>query len=237
MEDLVFLQGEKAFTTSLKVAETFEKRHDDILKSIRTLISDLRGLRNFPESSMFQESTYINSQNKKQPMYLINRDGFTLLAMGFNGQKALQFKLRYINAFNYMEQKITELLTERNSAKWIDARKLSKVDLRKLTDLIKTLLIPQMQEAGCSESSIRYVYKNYVSMIQKLLGIQKGTRDELPADLLYELDKVEQMATIVIKGLLAQGVPYKQIYLETKSTLNDYAQISLFNQRFLKGGD
>lgn len=235
MEDLVFLQGEKAFTTSLKVAEVFGKRHDSILRDIRKLAQDIEDVHKIVE--MFQESNFIDKYGRQQPMYLMNRDGFTLLAMGFNGQKALQFKLRYINAFNYMEQKITELLTERNSAKWIDARKLSKVDLRKLTDLIKTLLIPQMQEAGCSESSIRYVYKNYVSMIQKLLGIQKGTRDELPADLLYELDKVEQMATIVIKGLLAQGVPYKQIYLETKSTLNNYAQISLFNQRFLKGGD
>jgi phage antirepressor YoqD-like protein len=55
---------------------------------------------------MFEESTYINEQNKEQPMFLMNRDGFTLLAMGFTGVKAMEFKIEYINAFNKMESKI-----------------------------------------------------------------------------------------------------------------------------------
>ena len=55
---------------------------------------------------MFYESTYVNSQNKKQPMYLMNRDGFTLLAMGFTGEKALKWKIKYIAAFNAMESEL-----------------------------------------------------------------------------------------------------------------------------------
>ena len=57
--------------------------------------------------SMFHEATYVNEQNgQTYPMYLMNRDGFSLLVMGFTGAKALEWKLKYINAFNAMEKTI-----------------------------------------------------------------------------------------------------------------------------------
>lgn len=117
---------------------------------------------------------------------------------------------------------------------FLEARNLSKVELRNLKDLIREQLIPQMIKEGASENAIRWVYKNYVSMIQKMLGIEKGSRDKLTANLLYELGKVEQMAMLIIKGLLSAGRGYKEIYSGTKQKINDYAQLSLFNQRFLK---
>ena len=58
---------------------------------------------------MFEESSYINPQNKQEyPMFYMNRDGYTLLAMGFNGKRALSFKLKYIEAFNKMEKFIKQ---------------------------------------------------------------------------------------------------------------------------------
>ena len=56
---------------------------------------------------MFVESTYLNKQKHEQPIFYMNRDGFTLLAMGFTGKKAMQFKLKYIEAFNAMERQLT----------------------------------------------------------------------------------------------------------------------------------
>lgn len=56
---------------------------------------------------MFVLSEYTSVQNKRLPMYLMNRDGFTLLAMGFTGSKAMEWKLKYIQAFNAMERKLT----------------------------------------------------------------------------------------------------------------------------------
>ncbi|EHL70238.1 rha family phage regulatory protein [Synergistes sp. 3_1_syn1] len=77
----------------------FEKRHDNVLRDIKEFIVDESfGLLNFEESS------YINSQNKEQPEYLMTRDGFTLLAMGFTGAKAMQWKIKYAEAFNTMER-------------------------------------------------------------------------------------------------------------------------------------
>lgn len=105
MTDLVFRgQNDQAVTTSLKVAEVFEKEHQHILRDIRTLIE---GMSDFGETPMFEETTYVHEQNgQTYPMFLMNRDGFTLLAMGFTGKKALQFKMAYIKAFNKMEQTI-----------------------------------------------------------------------------------------------------------------------------------
>lgn len=105
MTDLVFRgQNDQVVTTSLKVAEVFEKEHQHILRDIRSLIE---GMSDFGETPMFEETTYIHEQNgQTYPMFLMNRDGFTLLAMGFTGKKALQFKMAYIKAFNQMEQTI-----------------------------------------------------------------------------------------------------------------------------------
>lgn len=103
MKDLVFRgQNDQVITTSLLVAETFEKEHRNVLKSIRKLMSAT----NVAVAQMFDETTYVNEQGKEQPMFVMNRDGFTLLAMGFSGEKALEFKVKYINAFNAMEAEL-----------------------------------------------------------------------------------------------------------------------------------
>ena len=101
MNELVFRgQNDQVVTTSLKVAEVFEKEHKHVLDAVRRL---MRSAENSAVIQMFQESIYLDEQGKERPMFIMNRDGFTLLAMGFNGKKALDFKVEYINAFNRME--------------------------------------------------------------------------------------------------------------------------------------
>ena len=113
MKDLVFKgQNDQVITTSLLVAETFEKEHRNVLKSIRKLMSAT----NVAVAQMFDETTYVNEQGKEQPMFFMNRDGFTLLAMGFSGEKALKFKVDYINAFNKMEAELKSQQTKQLSA-------------------------------------------------------------------------------------------------------------------------
>lgn len=108
MEEIVFRgANDQAVTSSLLIAEKFEKSHDNVLKAIRKMVDE--GIVKNNETPMFEETTYINEQNKQAyPMFLMNRDGFTLLAMGFTGKKAMQFKLEYIKAFNKMEAIIIE---------------------------------------------------------------------------------------------------------------------------------
>ncbi|WP_103572717.1 Rha family transcriptional regulator, partial [Escherichia coli] len=86
-------------------AETFNKNHRDVLAAIDDLKEGVA--ENYAD--LFYEDSYIHPQNKqKYRQIIMNRDGFTLLAMGFTGQKALKFKLKYIEAFNRMEKEIQQ---------------------------------------------------------------------------------------------------------------------------------
>ena len=92
----------KAVVSSRHIARVFEKEHRRVLQDIRTIAENdpVWGLHNFVQSS------YTNEQNKSQPEYLITRDGFTLLVMGYTGEKAMRFKKAYIAAFNEMERRL-----------------------------------------------------------------------------------------------------------------------------------
>lgn len=103
MNELVIMKSKQALTTSLKVAETFSKEHKVVMRAIKNLAAQ-----NCTVEKMFVESTYVDSRGHEQPMYYMNRDGFTLLAMGFTGKDAMKFKLEYIEAFNEMEKAIKE---------------------------------------------------------------------------------------------------------------------------------
>ena len=105
MNEIVFRgTNDQALTNSLLVAKSFGKEHKHVLDSIRKLIERCAEISSAP---MFEETTYVNEQNgQAYPMYLMNRDGFTLLVMDFKGKRAMQFKLEYIKAFNSMEEHI-----------------------------------------------------------------------------------------------------------------------------------
>lgn len=102
--ELVYQVASHVITNSVLVAKKFEKDHQHILRDIRNL---MEGVSKIGDTPMFEETTYIHPQNGQEyPMFIMNRDGFTLLAMGFTGEKALRFKLDYINAFNKMEAEL-----------------------------------------------------------------------------------------------------------------------------------
>lgn len=115
MTDLVFKgRNDQVLTNSLLVAEKFGKEHKHVLDAIRELI---QGCAETLADPMFVETIYVNEQNRQEyPMFVMNRDGFTLLAMGFTGKKALKFKLDYIAAFNAMERSLKEIKTPQTYA-------------------------------------------------------------------------------------------------------------------------
>lgn len=115
MTDLVFKgRNDQVLTNSLLVAEKFGKEHKHVLDAIRELI---QGCAETSADPMFVETIYVNEQNRQEyPMFVMNRDGFTLLAMGFTGKKALKFKLDYIAAFNAMERSLKEIKTPQTYA-------------------------------------------------------------------------------------------------------------------------
>lgn len=119
MQELVSLQGESGsesvVTTSNLIAEVFGKRHADVLRAIENLLPQL------PEDTLrnFAHTDFIDKNGESQRNFTLTRDGFTLIAMGFTGPKALEFKLQYIAAFNAMEKEVQRLHAENQALlKW-----------------------------------------------------------------------------------------------------------------------
>lgn len=104
MSDIILsMQSGEPVASSRQIAENFEKNHNHVLRDIDSLKKDVS---NFGQ--MFFETTAPDSYGREQRAYLMNRDGFTLLAMGFTGKAALEWKLKYIAAFNEMEKNLAE---------------------------------------------------------------------------------------------------------------------------------
>ena len=112
----VEMNGDRVVTDSLNVATVFAKQHAHVLRDIRALEGDIS---NFGE--MFFKTDKPDSYGRSRDVYEMTRDGFTLLAMGFTGKDALRWKMKYIEAFNLMEQKI-------NSPEFIMAKALRIAD-------------------------------------------------------------------------------------------------------------
>ncbi|MEY8735854.1 Rha family transcriptional regulator [Lactobacillus sp. AN1001] len=131
----VMIKDRKAITSSLNVAEVFNKRHDNVLRIInrikkdwneviksKTLTSKMRAVNQnelTPKMSSvktrfkdhFKETTYITKDGRQVRSYDLDRFAFTMLVTGFNGKKAMEFKLAYFTRFDEMEQELTKRKT------------------------------------------------------------------------------------------------------------------------------
>lgn len=132
--------------SSRKVAEVFNKQHNNVLRDIENIIGGLLKIEQSDWQKNFIQSSYKNLQNKNQPEYLLTRDGFTLLAMGFTGKKAMQFKVAYINRFNQMELYIQELQD-------------AKMEFPEFTDAVLAL----------HEEPKPYHFSNEINMINRIV--------------------------------------------------------------------
>lgn len=122
--------GDQTYTTSLAIANVFNKRHDHIIAKIRELPQD-----EFT-APIFRVSEYTDKSGRKLPMYEMTKDGFVLLAMGFTGEKAYKFKIEYINAFNRMADEIKRLKFEAYVNKIAELDAANKLKARNHADQI-----------------------------------------------------------------------------------------------------
>lgn len=122
MNDIILsTQNGEPVASSRDVSKRFGKEHKDVLRSIKNLTAQ-----NCALLKMFHKTEYTTAQNKKATMYLMNRDGFSLLAMGFTGKEAVQWKLKYIEAFNQMEKQLAAQHKEQQAVQ--DANIQSAID-------------------------------------------------------------------------------------------------------------
>lgn len=188
--------------TSLDVAETFGKEHYHVMEDIREIQSKI----STPEfSGLFYEGEYKASNGKKNPMYYMNRDGFTLLAMGYTGEKAMRFKLAYINQFNQMEELLKGKLIERE--KGIVVRQAFTKALQNSGEN------ERMHGNGYSNYTDHIVYKQVFGMRAKELrekyGI--GKKDNLRDCFTQEELKQVQNAEMLVSSLMEYGWGFDEI--------------------------
>jgi len=145
----LYEKGNQIYCDSLQVAESFNKRHSYILDIIAKLTEPKNGLsENFIQTN-FSLSNYKDFSGKQNKMYLLTKDGFAMIVMGFTGKKALRFKEEYIKRFDLMEKFIQSLQT-------------AKLEFPEFTDAIM----------NAHEEPKNYHFSNEINMINKIvLGV------------------------------------------------------------------
>lgn len=216
MDELVTVRSEEVVCSSLDVAEMFEKRHDRVLRAIESIIVGIP--KDGVSEKMFKASTYsVEGNNKRYPMYYMNRDGFSLLAMGFTGKKALEWKLRYIEAFNNMES----MLRERNTQLWIEQRQHGKITRKAETDVIQNL-VEYASNQGSTHSKM--LYMTYSKLANKMAGITD--RDFATFQQLNELSFIENIIMNQIRVGMEREMHYKDIYRDCKRQIELFKDIA-----------
>ena len=151
--NLVSINNNQVVVSSRQVADNFGKQHKDVLESIRGILAAENSATKF-----FYESTFTN-RGKQYPEYLLNRDGFSLLVMGFTGEKALEWKVKYINAFNAMEQELRnkelekpKQANERDKAMLLNAQSRQATLFMKLSERSSIPEFKRIMEAYAANS-------------------------------------------------------------------------------------
>ena len=199
VEVMMIGKVETSIVTSLDIAETFGKEHKRVLQDIRELeCSEDFGRHNFVQSS------YVNCQNKKQPMYYVTRDGFTLLAMGYTGKKAMKFKEGYIRQFNAMEKLL-----------------IGKIKEREKGIAVRQAFTKAIQQSSENERMHGHAYSKYTDVIYKSIFGKNAkqlredfgiSRKENMRDCFSEEDLVKiQNAEMLVSALVGYGWGYNEI--------------------------
>ncbi|WP_445622285.1 phage antirepressor KilAC domain-containing protein [Lacticaseibacillus paracasei] len=174
MNELIIMHDRQAVTTSLKVAESFGKNHRDVLAAIRDLMSSAENYAVLKK--YFIDGSYTASNGKTNPMYYMNRDGFTLLAVGFTGKRALQFKIQYIQAFNSMETQIRTGYAIPGS--YAEALKLAANQAEKIEQQKQTIAIqaPKALFADAVATSHTTILVGDLAKVLKQNGVDIGAK-------------------------------------------------------------
>lgn len=190
---------ERVAVTSLDVAETFEKEHRRVLQDIREL-----GCSEEFRLHHFVQSFYENTQGKKQPLEVMDRDGFTLLVMGYTGELAMRFKEAYIKQFNAMESALQGKLIERQKG-----------------IAVRQALTKALQQSTEDARMHGHAYSTYTNCIYKVLfgmnanqlreKFRIGKRDNLRDCFTKEELRAVQSMECLVSGLVDCGWEYEQV--------------------------
>lgn len=172
---------------SLFIADFFEMEHKNVVRDIEKIIEPKSGLSEEFNRLNFERISYTDSRGRKQKAYDMTRDGFTMLVIGYTGQKAMKFKELYIKRFNEMENFINTLVSARQEFPLLTANIKLLHDNPKpyhfsnecdmLNRIVLGMTAKQFRLANCIEKgkSIRpYLSKEQIDMLETLQKVDVG---------------------------------------------------------------
>lgn len=200
MNKLVVINNNQIVVSSKDLAEHFGKQHKHVIEIIRDILSAENSANEF-----FHEESY-SYNGRRLPMYLMNRDGFSLLAMGFTGKKALQWKLKYIQAFNEMEETLKqgylEELVNQNELHCKTYKGVPVITIGDFAEIVKrnrTSILWHLKDKGLSyqllekEEVTAYKEENNLplhSAISKLIVFTESTAYKLTCIMYNNVDPI-----------------------------------------------
>ena len=208
----------KLYVSSLRVADYFNKEHRNVIRNIKEGEWGKEfGLLNY------EQSYYMNSQGKRQPCYLMTKEGFMMIAFGFTGKKATKIKVAFINAFMKMREELQK--READARLWQESREKNKLGFKESASAIGEYLVPLAIEQGSRNSD--KLYAAYFRMVKNQLfeSDLKFTPDNLTNEQLAIKSAADILLTKIVKKMVNEGAHYKEIYQEAKKKIQDYANI------------
>lgn len=163
----------QAVVSSRYVAERFSKRHSDVLEKIHKLTSEIDSTENSVQ--WFIPGTYADSSGKRNLEYLMNRDGFSLLTMGFTGKEALDWKMKYIKAFNLIEQKLSKQIisTEDAIIQSMQLQKQLKQDISHVDERVSLVEYKLNKQLTINSNGQRKIQKEVAKRVYQRLDVNE----------------------------------------------------------------
>ena len=219
--ELVKIVQNQAFADSRIIAEHFGKAHRNVMRDIDRLIENLKENNAQNITLLFSKRKWVNEINREYEYYELNRDGFSLLVMGFTGKEALKWKLKYIEAFNLMEK----ALLNKDNTEWITTREQGRQIRKAETDVIKAFTEYAIKQGS---EGAKFYYKHYTNATYKALQLMEHkkpkTRDTLDLLQLHQLILAEDVVTRTIQKEMEAGEHYKVIFEKCKVSLENFAR-------------
>jgi len=222
--ELVELVRNNIYCDSSMVAKKFSQKHNKVIGIIENLLEDLsktRGSSNTPKCEM------ITKEYKGQvyKAYLMDRRFFSLLGMRFKGVKALEWQLKFNDAFYEMEERILSEKKNKTDDNYIEARKQSVIGRREETDVIEDFIKYAIKQGS---KSAKWYYKHITNATYRALELmvhkKPAIRNTLNPYQIAELILAERLAKNSLKKYMDMGRNYKDIFECVKTDLIDFSK-------------
>jgi phage regulator Rha-like protein len=227
--ELVEVKMENVYCDSLMVSRKFKQKHAYVVNNIKKLLSDLETLR-VGTTDPKKRYTIITEdreyRGRPYTAYLMDRQFFSLLANRFRGKHALEWQIKFNDAFYEMEEKIISSNNNKLDKDWTSSRDESKIARRSETDVIKEFVEYATDQGS---KSAKFYYKHITNATYEALGLMAQKQPKLRDSMnIYEVSQLilsEKLAREKIKEYMGLGRNYKDIYQSVRSDLIEYSNL------------